>query len=84
MISFDEFDTEEYDIPNKEFSNFLLEHDAYHRFMINFKENKYDISSYIKLKSKCDYLMGAFKWTNSPEGFNYWSWLDDVWRSRAC
>lgn len=63
------------------FCTFLKRNHVYHSFMRNFLKSLSgsDIKDLEKFDPE-DYVGVAFAWPLTPEGANYWSFLDDKWR----
>ena len=75
----------------KKFFRFLKEEGSYVAFKRNFSldfirewfDNDYkqivNGKSYYETVNKLDYISEAFRWTDMPEGFDYWDKLNKKW-----
>ena len=85
MIKFNEFDIEEVPegyIPDKEFVDFLRIHNAYHTYISNIKydaENGNNIQGFFRETPKACYISNAFNWSQTSQGFKYWSNISKLW-----
>ena len=80
----------------KQFIAFLKKNDAYTKYLhnvekdmdVHFKETKEQVKDFLLRKwlreeaeySVPNFLAGAFVWSNTAEGHNYWQTLDKRWR----
>lgn len=53
----------------KQFRDFLKEHNAYYAYIKNNKGESENPYTYID----------SFHWDSTPEGYEYWRNLDDLW-----
>ena len=62
------------------FFKFLVEHDALFPYINNLdleeKQNLFQNRSEF-------WIVMAFRWSNTPEGYNYWSILNNLWLMRC-
>lgn len=82
--------------PKEMFIEFLKEMNSYDKFETNLENNitkphkEYDLITfpYFEINSLCKYLcvpnyiMYAFSWENTDEGYQFWEKLNDKWHSR--
>lgn len=66
-------------------SNFLFNIITYHKYDTILNENEIVnfLVSEIKEKRECYFIDNAFTWTDTSEGFDYWSDLDYKWREEV-
>ena len=75
-----------YPIDNKSkrlFFSFLRKHNALKAYKKNFKNYRGDLSFNDVFSSNrlpSDYIIDAFLWRPTPEGYTYWEHLDQLWR----
>lgn len=62
------------------FAIFLMKQKAYGAFMRNFTSLDSSISfDDLTFHRPRAYIIKAFNWTSTPEGADYWRFLDDKW-----
>lgn len=63
------------------FCVFLKQNRVYSSFMRNLSKSSSvsDIRDFDSFNPE-DYVDGAFRWSSTPEGLDYWSFLDNKWR----
>lgn len=69
----------------EKFIKFLEDNNAWENFERNFIEQGGDVKRY---KRDCKtfervHLSHAFTWSETKEGYKYWSWLDGKWRQES-
>ena len=66
----------------KELIAFLRKHKVLRKFKKNFRKYSYitNIKDFCSMVSPNSFISGAFHWSNTKEGHNFWSNLDDKWR----
>lgn len=67
----------------RHFSEFLLSHNAFNNFFLNFMsyfENSNRRTAQIVIRP-WSYLQCAFTWANTPEGGLFWSTLNEEWHN---
>ena len=74
------------------FEKFLEQHNCYDNYIknatsqeaIRHRDNRYynkDLSLFYKEHNKIFWIIGAFSWVSSPEGYSYWKKIDTKWLS---
>lgn len=68
----------------KNFIQFLRDNNALTEFKANLKKSKKNmlellIRIYEENYAPCNYLVGAFVWRKTPEGFDFWCDLNHEW-----
>ena len=64
------------------FFKFLKENNAYGIYMLNLKKHKIKNSKVKSFFMNCyykDVIAESFNWKETPQGFDYWSRLDNEW-----
>jgi hypothetical protein len=79
-IDWDWMDEEELDIPdefkgNEDFYKFLVDNNALDKYIYNL-DNNYN---YFEHKNKNQYILWAFDWVNTHEGYEFWLNLNYKW-----
>ena len=66
----------------KELIIFLKKHRVLTKYRKNFKDREYtfNFKTFCLTNHLTSYISGAFHWSNTKEGHNFWSNLDDKWR----
>ena len=59
------------------FFEFLGQHDALIPYILNF--NKGPFSEFVMSYDPEDFIICAFAWSDTPQGFFYWLRLSDIW-----
>ena len=69
----------------KDFIKFLCLHDLYGKFVLNYAraENSWKKECHIEGSTPNQYILRAFSWADSPEGHNYWSKFNELWRCKV-
>lgn len=62
------------------FEMFLDENGALYAFTMNFFTEGGDLSEFYEDFPSEDYLSAAFDWNTSPEGYDYWENINNLWR----
>ncbi len=74
-----EEEPEEYSSYPEYFKNFLIKYDALKYYHENLNPEKYDINNFFSNTSEDMYIGGAFSWTFTKQGLQYWGWLNSLW-----
>lgn len=61
-------------------ATFLKDHNALEKYQANFDPNYGDL--YFSTSKNQTFIIWAFDWEKSPEGWDYWNDLDDLWQER--